>query len=404
MVRPFIPRLALLLAAGATLAATVAVLVLTAARQPTTAGAAGAETVQVTGAALTGDQLGRGRTRVRVRLEHTQLPAGEPTSAPALWFVRTPGTHTFQLVATTRAHELAAGVLAASAIVAPPAASFTWRVCIEEPWRVVTAPGQPAAEAHCPRAAFALPRPVAALEYESQASGLPLPALPSASAIDAAAAFLDGRAGRTAFAVIDDQGHIAGLHVHEHFESASVVKVMFLVAYLRRLEDHHLDLRASDVRLLYPMIHFSDNSAASAVLGVVGLAAVARVAREAGMTDYAPGVGWWAYTQTSAIDQVRLFSMLGQLIPARFYGYARYLLSTIAPEHSWGIPPVARPRWQVFYKTGSLPSQGLFNEGALLQRGETTIAMAIFTDGDPSPEYGKETIEGVAARLLGGDR
>jgi hypothetical protein len=137
------------------------------------------------------------------------------------------------------------------------------------------------------------------------------------------------------------------------------------------------------------------------VLRVVGRAALARIARAAGMSDYAPAVGWWAFTQTSAIDQVRLFSMLGQLIPARFYGYARYLLSTIAPEHSWGIPPVARPRWEVFYKTGSLPSRGLFNEAARLERGDTTIAMAVFTDGDPSTAYGEGTVEGVAAQLLG---
>ena len=56
------------------------------------------------------------------------------------------------------------------------------------------------------------------------------------------------------------------------------------------------------------MIHISDNNAASAVLATVGEGAVARVAREAGMSDYAPGVGWWAYTQTSAVDQARFFA------------------------------------------------------------------------------------------------
>ena len=33
------------------------------------------------------------------------------------------------------------------------------------------------------------------------------------------------------------------------------------------------------------------------------------------MRDYAPGVGWWAFTQTSAADQARLLFMLGALIP-----------------------------------------------------------------------------------------
>ena len=57
------------------------------------------------------------------------------------------------------------------------------------------------------------------------------------------------------------------------------------------------------------MIHESNNDDASAVLGIVGGAAVARVAREAGMRDYAPGVGWWAFTQTSAADQARFFAV-----------------------------------------------------------------------------------------------
>ena len=182
----------------------------------------------------------------------------------------------------------------------------------------------------------------------------------------------------------------------------SVVKVMMLVAYLQMLAAQHRSLRSSDTALLYPMIHVSDNEAASAVLSIVGGQAVARVAREAGMTDYAPGVGWWAYTQTSAIDQARLLFMLDRLIPTRFYGYARYLMSTIEPSQSWGIPPVARPRWQVFFKTGALPEQGLFNEVGRLERGPVTFTIAVLTDGDPSMAYGEQTIEGVAERLLAG--
>jgi hypothetical protein len=179
---------------------------------------------------------------------------------------------------------------------------------------------------------------------------------------------------------------------------------MFLTAYLQMLQAHHRALGAADRALLYPMIHESNNDAASAVLRIVGGAAVARVAREAGMRDYAPGVGWWAFTQTSAADQARFLAVLDRLVPARYYGYARYLMTTIEPEQSWGVPPVARPRWQVIFKTGALPSRGLFNEVARLERGGVRFDVAVFTDGDPSQAYGEETIEGVAARLLGGSR
>ena len=239
-----------------------------------------------------------------------------------------------------------------------------------------------------------------ALEWQGEARGIPLPPYPSSSAVRAAGEFLDARAGRTAFAVIDSAGRLSGTRIHEHFRTASVVKVMMLTAYLQRLAAEHRGLQAADTALLYPMIHISDNEAASAVLAIVGSDALARVAREAGMVDYAPGIGWWAYTQTSAADQARLLSQLGRLIPPRFYGYARYLMSTIEPTQSWGIPPVARPAWQVFFKTGQLPEEGLYNEVALLERGPLRVSVAVLTDGDPSMEYGHETIEGLGARQL----
>jgi hypothetical protein len=142
------------------------------------------------------------------------------------------------------------------------------------------------------------------------------------------------------------------------------------------------------------------------VLTIVGNAALARVARESGMRAYAPGAGWWAYTQTSAPDQARFFFALQRLIPPRFYGYARWLLSGIEPSQSWGIPPVARggpggrDPFQIFFKTGALPSEGLFNEVARLERPGVTITIAVLTTGDPSMSYGEETIQGVAAALL----
>jgi hypothetical protein len=228
------------------------------------------------------------------------------------------------------------------------------------------------------------------------------PAYPSRAAIASAVRYLDARAGRTSLAVVDSRGRLSGMHLRERFQSASVVKVMFLTAFLQRLNADHAGVSALDRSLLYPMIHESDNDAASAVLDRVGLGAIARVAREAGMQDYAPGVGWWAYTQTSAADQARFFVAIERLIPHQFWPYARGLLAGIEPEQSWGIPEVARPRWQVFFKTGALPSEGLFHEAARLERHGVTFTAVVFTTGDPSMAYGEETIRGVGARLLAG--
>jgi hypothetical protein len=226
------------------------------------------------------------------------------------------------------------------------------------------------------------------------------PAYPPRASIEAAIRYLDARAGRTSLAVVDSRGRLSGVRLRARFRSASVVKVMFLAAFLQRLHADHRGVSALDRSLLYPMIHESSNAAASAVLDRVGASAVARVAREAGMRDYAPGVGWWAYTQTSAADQARFFVAIERLIPRELWPYARGLLAGIESQQSWGIPQVARPRWQVFFKTGALPSEGLFHEAARLERGGVMFTVAVFSTGDPSQSYGEETMRGVGARLL----
>jgi hypothetical protein len=150
------------------------------------------------------------------------------------------------------------------------------------------------------------------------------------------------------------------------------------------------------------MIHSSDNAAASAVLAIVGESALDRVARDAHMEDYEAGGSWWGFAEVSAADLARFFFHQDELIPRRFDGYARWLLLTIEPSESWGIPAIARPELQVFFKGGWLPqSEALVNQVGRLERPGITFAMSVLTTRDPSMDYGEQTIEGVTARLLG---
>lgn len=243
-----------------------------------------------------------------------------------------------------------------------------------------------------------------ALEFRGEGVGFPTVGFPTPRQIGAAERFLAGRAGRTAFAVVDTHGRLHGVRLHARFPSASVIKGMLLVAYLQRLARRHRGLDAASRALLYPMIHISDNAAASAVQAIVGNGALLALARQAHMTDFAVSSSW-IDTQISAADQARYFFMQDGLIPARFRGYARYLLSTISADQSWGVPAAARPRWHVFFKGGWLPvSLGLVHQVARLERGRQRFALAVLTEGDPSMAYGEQTIEGVAARLVGGGR
>jgi hypothetical protein len=339
--------------------------------------------------AINASSQGPGQTRLSIRVGHSPKVPSPPGQAS--WFVAKGPHAPFHLAALTSTRELEPGLTYASAEIDPPSKNFAYRVCFSPAWAAAMAE---VGRRSCPE------RKDGDFSYGGEGHGIPLAPYPSSSAIAAASGYLEGRAGRTSLAVVNSAGEVSGVNLHEHLETASVVKVMMLVAFLQMRSVEHRSLDAADEALLYPMIHISDNEAASAVYGIVGEPAVARVARESGMSDYAPGIGWWAYTQTSAADQAHFFYELPNLIPSQFYAYARGLLEGIEPSQSWGIPPVARPSWQVFFKTGALPSQGLFNEVARLERLGVTFTVAVFTDGDPSMGYGEQTIEGVAAALL----
>jgi hypothetical protein len=153
---------------------------------------------------------------------------------------------------------------------------------------------------------------------------------------------------------------------------------------------------------LYPMIHISDNNAATQCWSIVGDAGLYSVAGAAGMTDFSVS-GSWGTAQLSPADQARYFFDMDSLIPREFVGYARFLLSTIDPSQSWGIPVVARPLgYQTFFKDGSEPTGlgQLVHQIDRLEGHHRKFAIAVMTDGDPTMQYGIDTIQGVAAALL----
>jgi hypothetical protein len=288
----------------------------------------------------------------------------------------------------TRTRESRPGLTVLSTSVALPTGGFRFRACFEASGAgALLDPGRP---------------PDCAGRGYSGNGTVPA-GFPSPRAVAVAASYLAGRAGRTAFAVVDSQGRLSGVHVHWTFPTASVVKAMLLVAYLRRIDaqgQHYVDGYSNSI--LYPMIHVSDNNAATTVWSIVGDASLYRLARRAGMTDFSV-VGSWGSALLSAADQARYFFEMDSLIPREFRGYARRLLSTIAANQSWAIPAVARPHhYAVFFKNGVEPTAlgELVHQVARLERPDHSFAMAVMTDGDPSMGYGIDTIQGVANALV----
>jgi hypothetical protein len=225
-------------------------------------------------------------------------------------------------------------------------------------------------------------------------------AFPSARRVRAARDYLRGRAV-SSLALLDTHRRLRGYRPHRRYVTASVVKAMLLVGRLRQLGNHRPS--ASDRAVLEPMIEVSDNHAADAAYGWVGDAGLVAVGKLAGMHDLLVPGGHWGNVQFSAADQARLFIKIDKLVPPRSRSYARRLLSSIVPYQRWGFSRYSRRRgWHTFFKGGwrTTGRGALVHEAALFEHGRRRFSMVVLTDGNPSHDYGTETLRGVAARIF----
>ncbi len=312
------------------------------------------------------------------------------------WYLSLRARGRLRRVEVGRTREVKPGVTRMSATIRLPSAGrFRFAACFSAPQQNALGLGR--SHGPCGRHRFRGPR-----SSPYAGSGAAPVGYPGPAAIRAARRYLRQRSGLTAFAAVDSQGRIGGAHLHRTFVSASVVKAMLLVAYLRMLAAERRGLDGGSRALLAPMIELSDNDAATAVWYRVGEPRLYALARRAKMADFSVS-GYWANARISAADQARFFFTMERAIPRRFRPYARHLLSHIVDYESWGIPAVARPRgWRVYFKGGwrGTGLGQLVHQAARLQRPHARVAIAVLTDGDPSMDYGIETIEGVTGRLL----
>jgi Beta-lactamase enzyme family len=225
------------------------------------------------------------------------------------------------------------------------------------------------------------------------------PAFPSTKRVRAVRRYIRGRA-ISSFALIDTHGRLRGFAPHRRYVTASVVKAMILVARLRQIGNRMPS--ASDQAVLNPMIQVSDNDAATVAYGWVGDAGLLAVAKRAGMHDLTVG-GYWGNVYFSAVDQAHLFLVIDKLVPPRSRAYARHLLSSIVSYQRWGFSRFAARRgWQTFFKGGwrQTGRGSLVHEAALFERRGRRFSLAVLTDGNPSHDYGTETLRGVASRIF----
>jgi hypothetical protein len=215
-----------------------------------------------------------------------------------------------------------------------------------------------------------------------------------------AIAYSNKRDGDVTFAVVAPNGKLFRHMARTEVPAASVLKVMFMTAYLRRSSVRDRALRRADKDLLRPMIRRSDNATATTIANLLGPKPMNRLARRAGMKDFSYTRPWGLST-ISARDQARFVSKLERYIPARHERYARWLLSHIVPRQRWGIARVDIDGWKLFFKSGWGSGTGrVGHQVAWLEKDDARIAVAITTEFSPSHRYSKRTLRGVAVRLL----
>jgi len=238
----------------------------------------------------------------------------------------------------------------------------------------------------------------------------------------AAASYLSGRAGTVLAAVYDiGTGRIWRLGQGQPQAEASVVKLDVLETLLAEHgQDDGTGLSDSDRLLTEQMIEYSDNAAATSLWYEVGGAArISSFNARAGLTHTAPsscvacpGFSWpgWGLTTTTPDDQIALLRQLiapGPLLTSAEREYALSLMEDVTPSQRWGISGGVPAQVTVALKNGWLPLHGADGDwqvnsvGWVFGEGRNYL-IAVLTTGNPSEQYGVDTIDQLAAMVWQG--
>jgi Beta-lactamase enzyme family len=235
----------------------------------------------------------------------------------------------------------------------------------------------------------------------------------------AAASYLSGRAGTVLAAVYDLRtGRAWHLGQGPPQAEASVVKLDVLETLLaERAQGDGTGLSASERTLAAQMIEDSDNDAATSLWYAVGGAARIRSFNaRARLTQTAPsscvvcpGFAWpgWGLTTTTPDDQIALLRQLvtpSSVLPRAAREYALSLMQDVTPAQRWGVSGGVPAQVTVALKNGWLPLHGTgsdwqINSVGWISGGGRNYLMAVLSTGNPSEQYGIDTIDELAATV-----
>jgi Beta-lactamase enzyme family len=198
---------------------------------------------------------------------------------------------------------------------------------------------------------------------------------------------------------------------------ASIVKVDILETLLAERADSGTGLSADDRSLAAQMIEDSDNAAATSLWYAVGGAArirafnaTASLARTTpSLCVNCPGFPWpgWGLTTTVPADQIALLRELvepGPLLTSADRRYTLSLMEDVTPSQRWGVSGGVPPGVTVALKNGWLPLNSTGTDwqinsiGWISGRGRDYL-MAVLSTGNPTEQYGIDTVSRLAAKV-----
>jgi beta-lactamase class A len=198
-------------------------------------------------------------------------------------------------------------------------------------------------------------------------------------------------------------------------DEASVIKVDILETLLAQHRASGTPLSASDLALTQEMIEDSDNDAATALWNEVGGPQGIRTYNASlGLTDTTPsnclscaGFAWpgWGLSTTTALDQIALLRALVQPnahLTDTEQTFALGLMERVTPLQRWGVTAGVPLQATAALKNGWLPLTSEDNDWQINSIGwisgsGRSYLIAVLTTGDPTEQYGIDTIGGLSA-------
>jgi beta-lactamase class A len=232
----------------------------------------------------------------------------------------------------------------------------------------------------------------------------------------AATAYVADRSGAVLAAVYDVRtGQTWSLGHGTPQAEASIVKLDILETLLAQRHAEGAALSAQDMSLAQAMIEDSDNAAATSLWDEVGGSrGISSFNASVGLTGTVPsacvecpGFPWpgWGLTTTTPADQIALLRELlrpGAQLTGSQREYALGLMENVTESQRWGVTGGVPSQVTVALKNGWLPLTSAddnwqVNSIGWISGDGRDYIMTVLTTGNPTEQYGIDTIDQLSA-------